>query len=132
MSKMQILAAVVSLLLLGLTVELIRRRRLKEEYALLWLFASLAVFVFSLAPQLFIEEVSRLFGIRFYLTALGALAFIFLLAIVFHYSMVISELAEKNAELAQRLAITDWKLRQLARENQREGVADGAGGADGR
>jgi hypothetical protein len=85
-------------------VELIRRGRLKERYALLWLFAGIILLVFSLSRDL-LEYVSSLVGIYYPPSFLFLLAFLFLLLITLHFSSVISELSEKNKQLAQELAL---------------------------
>jgi hypothetical protein len=85
-------------------VELIRRGRLKERYALLWLFAGIILLVFSLSRGL-LEYVASLVGIYYPPSLLFLLAFLFLLLITLHFSSVISELSEKNKQLAQELAL---------------------------
>jgi hypothetical protein len=85
-------------------VELIRRGRLKERYALLWLFAGIILLVFSLSRAL-LDYVASLVGIYYPPSLLFLLAFLFLLLITLHFSSVISELSEKNKLLAQELAL---------------------------
>jgi hypothetical protein len=85
-------------------VELIRRGQLKERYALLWLFAGFILLIFSLSRGL-LEYVASLVGIYYPPSLLFLLAFLFLLLITLHFSSVISELSEKNKQLAQELAL---------------------------
>jgi hypothetical protein len=85
-------------------VELIRRGQLKERYALLWLFAGIVLLIFSLSRGL-LEYVASLVGIYYPPSLLFLLAFLFLLLITLHFSSVISELSEKNKQLAQELAL---------------------------
>ena len=85
-------------------VELIRRGRLKERYALLWLFAGTILLIFSLSRAL-LEYVASLVGIYYPPSLLFLLAFLFLLLITLHFSSVISELSEKNKQLAQEVAL---------------------------
>jgi len=85
-------------------VELIRRGRLKERYALLWLFAGIILLIFSLSRGL-LEYVAALVGIYYPPSLLFLLAFLFLLLITLHFSSVISGLSEKNKQLAQELAL---------------------------
>jgi len=87
-----------------LIIELIRRGQLKERYALLWLFAGIILLVFSLSRGL-LEYVASLVGIYYPPSLLFLLAFLFLLLITLHFSSVISELSEKNKQLAQELAL---------------------------
>jgi hypothetical protein len=85
-------------------VELIRRRQLKERYALLWLFAGTILLIFSLSRAL-LEYVASLVGIYYPPSFLFLLAFLFLLLITLHFSSVISDLSEKNKQLAQEVAL---------------------------
>lgn len=94
---------VLSLLLFGFVLELVRRDLLKERYALLWLATSLFGLVIGIFPSLIIRF-SNL--VRFQmLTALFVLAFVFTLAIVLGFSVIISKLTEHNRKLAQELAL---------------------------
>ena len=111
MLRIQIMAGTVSLILLGIIFELIRRRRLKEEYSLLWLVSGILILVISIFPKLF-EVIAKMMGM-YYLTALLVLCFLFLLMIVLHFSTVISQLSERNKDLTQELAIMDYKLKQI-------------------
>lgn len=104
-------ALVVALALgvLAFTVELIRRRRLREEYSLLWILTGIVILAFALFPRA-LYMVSELLGLH-HLTTMLLITFLFLLTIVLHYSTVISQHAERETQLAQRLAILEWKLR---------------------
>ena len=111
MLKIQIITGVVSILLLVIVFELIRRRRLKEEYALLWLLSGLVILIFSIFPKL-LNIISRAIGL-YYLTALFVISFLFLLLIVLYFSTVLSGLSEKNKELTQELSILEFRFREL-------------------
>ncbi len=111
MLKIQIITGVVSILLLVIVFELIRRRRLKEEYALLWLLSGLVILIFSIFPKL-LNIISRAIGM-YYLTALFVISFLFLLLIVLYFSTVLSGLSEKNKELTQELSILEFRFREL-------------------
>jgi hypothetical protein len=102
-----------SLTLLSITFELIRKKRLREEYAILWLFTGIAVLVFSLWPEFLLSQFFvRITGI-FYLSAVVLIAFFFLLLIVFHFSVVISKLTGQNKDLAQRYALLEMEFKEL-------------------
>ncbi|MHC4213279.1 MAG: DUF2304 domain-containing protein [Planctomycetota bacterium] len=107
MLKIKIIIGSISVLLLLCVFELIRRRRLKEKYALLWLLSGLVILTFSIFPAL-LYSIANLMGM-YYLTALFIISFLFLLAIVLHFSTVISRLSERNKYLAQELSILHRK-----------------------
>ena len=111
MLRIQIMAGAVSIILLVIVFELIRRRRLREEYSLLWLLSGILILVISIFPKLF-ELISKMMGM-YYLTALLVLSFLFLLMIVLQFSTVISQLSERNKDMTQELAIMDFKFKQI-------------------
>ena len=99
---------VTSVVLLVVVLELVRRRSLKERYALLWLAASGAGLVVGLFPVV-IVWISRMIQVQF-LTVFFALAFLFLLGLVLTFSVVISRLSERNRELAQEVGLLSQRL----------------------
>jgi len=113
--KVQILIGVMSIILLLFTFELIRKGRLREEYSILWIFTGLIIFIISLWPEFFLSRfIPKITGL-FYLSAVVMIAFLFLLLIVLHFSIVISRLSHQNKELAQRYAILELELNSIKR-----------------
>ena len=113
-----VLAAVASLALLGVVFELMRRRRLRERYALLWLATALVLLVLSVWRG-GLNTIAGWVGIQTYPpAALFAIASLFILVVLLHYSTVISKLADQNTILAQRVALLEAELRE-----RREGSA---------
>ena len=104
----KILVLTLSLSVLIFTVELIRRRKLREEYALLWILTGVVVIGFAMFPSV-LYYISEMFGLH-HLTTLLFITFIFLLVIVLHFSTVISRHSDNETELAQRLAILELKF----------------------
>lgn len=111
MNVLKIIAIVVCGIGLMVIVELIRRGRLKEKYSLLWLFAGTILLIFSLSRGL-LEYVSSLLGIYYPPSLLFLLAFMFLLLITLHFSVVISGLSDKNKKLAQELALLHQQMQE--------------------
>jgi cell division protein FtsW (lipid II flippase) len=106
-----IAAATASVLLLLVVFELIRSRRLRERYALLWLLTGLVLLALSLWRS-GLNTIAGWFGVQTYPPAvLFAVALLFVLAVLLHYSTVISKLSDQNVILAQRLALVELELR---------------------
>ena len=100
-------------LLLLVVFELIRSRRLRERYALLWLLTGLVLLVLSALARR--AEHDRRLGRRQRLSAGGALrgrARCSSSLVLLHYSTVISRLADQNTILAQRLALLEERFRE--------------------
>ena len=108
--KISLIAAAASLLLLVVVFELIRSRRLRERYALLWLLTGLVLLALSLWRG-GLNTIAGWLGVETYPPAvLFAVALLFVLAVLLHYSTVISKLADQNVVLAQRLALLELEL----------------------
>lgn len=104
---------VMSVALLVLVLELVRRNLLRERYALLWLGTSLVGLVVGLFPDLIVRFSNWM---RFqYLTALFFLTFMFVLALVLAFSVVLSRQSERNRRLAQEVALLHHRVKRLER-----------------
>jgi cell division protein FtsW (lipid II flippase) len=109
--KVSIAAAVASIVLLLVVFELIRSRRLRERYALLWLLTGIVLLVLSLWRG-GLNTIAGWVGIETYPPAvLFAVASLFILAVLLHYSTVISKLSDQSTILAQRVALLEAELR---------------------
>jgi len=121
--RIQLLSIVVTGGLFVIVFELVRRRKLMERYALLWLFASSVLLVLAVWRGL-LNDLARTVGIYYAPSALFAVAFGFILVLLLHFSLVISRLADQNKVLAQRLGLLQQRLddqeRRLARMTQRD------------
>jgi hypothetical protein len=108
--------------LLLLTLELVRRKRLMERYALLWLFST-AVLIVLAAWKGLLTMISNAVGVHYPPALLFAVAFGFELLLLLHFSLTISRLSDQNKVLAQRLGLIQQRLdEQEARlaEQQRQ------------
>ena len=102
-TRIQIVAIIASALLLFFVLELLRRRRLSEPYAILWLIASVVLLVLAVWNDL-LDEVADLVGIATPANALFAVAFGFILILLLSFSVVVSRLSRENKTLAQEIA----------------------------
>ena len=93
-------------------LELVRRRKLREDYSLLWLATALILIVLS-ASRTMLDRFAALLGVVTYPpAALFAVAILFMLVILLHYSTVLTKLTRENKEIAQQVAILRWELTQ--------------------
>jgi hypothetical protein len=121
-TRVQIVAIVVTVLLFGLILELVRRRRLVERYALLWMVAAVALLVLAIWRDL-LEIGSDALGIAVPANALFLVAFAVVFVLLLHFSVATSRLGDETKILAQEVARLDEELRRL-----RAGSANGASG----
>lgn len=92
-----------------LTGELIRRRKIEERYALLWLLLGVVMTLFSFAPGL-LDRLSRLLQVHYAPSLLFLLGLLFSLAFIMHLTMVISRMHRRVTRLAQEVAILQEEL----------------------
>jgi hypothetical protein len=112
--RVSLVGVAASLLLILVVLELVRGRRLKERYALLWL-ATGAVLLLLSAWRGGLNTVAGWLGVTGYPPAvLFAVATLFILLVLLHYSTVISKLTDENVELAQRIALLEQSVRAQA------------------
>jgi len=112
MGRIQVIAILGFLGLFLIVFELVRRRRLQERYALLWLFAVAGLLGLSIWRSL-LEQASSAIGVAYAPSALFAIAFGFVLLLLLHFSLVISRLADQNKVLAQKLGQLQQRVDQL-------------------
>jgi hypothetical protein len=107
-----IAAAIASLVLLIAVLELVRRRRLREKYALLWILTAIVLLVLSLWRGA-VTSIATALGVSYGPTVLFAVGALFVLVVLLHYSTVISALTDRTVVLSQQMALLEERLRKL-------------------
>ena len=108
-ARIQIVAIIAAAGLIVVLLELVRRRRLLERYALLWLFSALVLLGLAVWRGL-LEDVASVIGVAYPPNALFLIAFGFVLALLLHFSLAVSRLSDQSKVLAQRLALLEERL----------------------
>lgn len=114
-TRIQIVAILATALLFGVVFEAVRRRRLMERYALLWLFCTAVLLGLAVWKDA-LEELASAVGIYYAPSALFAIALGFISVLLLHYSLVISRLADQSKVLAQRVSLLQQRVEQLEAE----------------
>ncbi len=112
--RIRLLMGVLSILVVGGTFEAVRRSRLKERYAILWMFTGGGILLCAFFPAI-LDFLTALLGLQ-YVTAVGVVIFGFFLMVLFHVSLALSNLQEDETATAQRCALLETKLERLAAE----------------
>lgn len=102
-TRVQLVAIAGSAILFFFVLELLRRRRLGEPYAILWLIASVVLLTLAVWDDL-LDELANLVGIAVPANALFIVAFGFVLILLLSFSVVLSRLSRENKILAQEVA----------------------------
>ena len=108
--RIQIVAIVASGALLLGVLELVRRRRLLERYAILWLLSAFVLLALAIWKGL-LADLAKAIGIIYPPNALFLIAFGFVLVLLLHFSLAVSRLSDQTKVLAQRLALLEKRQR---------------------
>ncbi len=112
----KVVALVFGIGMLIIIIDLVRRRKLREEYSWLWLMTGAGILILSLWFDL-LKWITHLVGAITPSSTIFLFAFLFLIFISLHFSVVISKLTDRNKELAQRYALLEIELRELKKKN---------------
>lgn len=102
--RQRIVVLVIGIVIFIAIIELVRRRKLREEYSWLWLLTGFIIFLLAAWRDL-LNFITNLVGVTAPAFAALFFGFIFLILINIHYSIKISELTNQVKKLAQKLAI---------------------------
>ena len=119
MERSVIFTIFAALAALFLVLELVRRRRLREEYSLLWLATAFVMLLVSAWRDL-LHGISAFVGIAYPPNLLFLLAALFLLLLLLYFSTVITRLTQENKEIAQEVALLRHELEQLRANDNRQ------------
>lgn len=107
--RLLITTIIFGVLILGAIVELLRRRRLREKYAALWLFTGFLVIVLSLFPG-GLDKSAGYVGMASGVSLVLFLSVVFLLIIAMHLSWEVSQLEEETRSISEEIALLRMEL----------------------
>ena len=111
-SLIQWLAVSVSILLLLLVLELVRRKKLTEEYSFIWIVCALALLGVSLGRRL-MDTIALAAGIYYPPAALLLVLVLFVFVASLSFSVVVSRQRQQIERLIEDTALMDLQLREL-------------------
>jgi hypothetical protein len=118
--RIQLVAIGGTAILFLIVLELVRRRRLLERYALVWLASAVALLVLGIWQGL-LGKIANAIGVFYPPTALFVIAFGFILLLLLHFSTAVSRLTDQSKVLAQRLALMEQRQRELEKRLEETG-----------
>ena len=104
MTRLNVVIFAVTVAFVFLVVEMVRRRNLREKYALLWLGVGVLVLLLS-AFRPVLDRLSLALGIEYGPSALFLFSTLFLVGVAAHLSWEVSRLEEKTRRLAEESAL---------------------------
>lgn len=117
--NLTVLTAVMALIFLGSVVELVRRRRLREKYAALWILVGLVVVPLGFFPTA-LNAISRDLGVASAVSLVLFAGIMFLLLVCLHLSWESSRLEDETRVLAEEIALLRLRVDELSAESRRE------------
>jgi hypothetical protein len=113
------LAIAITFALLLLVFELVRRKRLSERYAILWLVAAVTLFALAVWKGL-LTSLSHDVGISYPPSLLFVVAIGLIAMILLNFSLAVSRLSDQNKMLAQRLGLLQQRIEQFETGSARQ------------
>jgi hypothetical protein len=116
LARVEIIMLVVPAILFAGVLELVRRRKLREDYSLLWLVTFGVLVFFAVFPNSLLDGLADMMGIFYPPAALFVVGFGLMLIVLLQFSLVITRLAQQNKQSAQRLALLSARVRELEQQ----------------
>ncbi|WP_364745878.1 DUF2304 domain-containing protein [Arthrobacter sp. LAR12-1-1.1] len=107
-----IAAFLLALAIVALVIEMLRRKKLREKYAVLWLIVGVATLVLAAFPRL-LNIVAEYVGVQIPSNLLFAMSILMLLGVCLHLSWEISVVEDETRTLAEEVAILRTQLESL-------------------
>ncbi|RLB09657.1 MAG: DUF2304 domain-containing protein [Deltaproteobacteria bacterium] len=116
--RQKIVVLSIAIFIFILVLELVRRRKLREEYSLLWLLTSLAMIILPIQYD-WLVRITHLIGAALPTSTLFFFGLMFLIIINIHFSVKVSKLNNQIKKLAQENALLRNRLEKIEdREKQ--------------
>ena len=113
-STVQVVAIVVSAALFAIVIELVRRRKLTEEYSFVWILCAIALLSLSLWRDL-LHVVAHWLGVFYPPAVLLLVLTVFVFVACLYFSVVVSRQRQQIERLAEEQAILAARQRELER-----------------
>ncbi|MBW1869331.1 MAG: DUF2304 domain-containing protein [Deltaproteobacteria bacterium] len=106
-----------SLVFIGLIIMLIRNKRIKEEFAILWLFFG-GVFLFLSVWRGSLEVIARILGIAYAPAAIFLILIIAIISILIHLSLITSRLTDQAKVMIQELGLLKMEMDTMKKKSK--------------
>jgi hypothetical protein len=110
--RIQIVALTVSVVLLLAVLDLVRRRKLTEEYSFLWILSSLALLALSIRREI-LHDAARWLGVYYPPILLVMLLILMVFVASLCFSVIVSRQRQQIERLIEETAILSAELRDL-------------------
>ena len=118
LTRLEILMIAIPALLLLVVLEMVRRRKLREDYSLLWLATFALLVILSTFRTTLLDSIADLLGIFYPPTALFVIGFGLMLLLLLQFSTVITQLSRQASQAAQHIALLNLRIHELEKTLQ--------------
>jgi hypothetical protein len=114
-TRIQLLALVASVLVIVFIVGLIRQRKLREEYSIMWFIASLVLVIFAAWRNL-LDLIASLVGVYYAPAVLLLVGLFFGVLMFLHVTVIISKHSNQTKALSQKIALLEERLERFRKD----------------
>lgn len=105
----------ISTALIILIFYLVKKGKLKEKYAIIWILVGITILIFAIFDKILIL-VATFFGIKTPINAMFFLGIFFIITISLNLSLIVSSLMEQNKKIIQKIALIEAELTNLSKK----------------
>lgn len=116
-TEIRIFIIILGILFFILVLELIKKKKIREELSLIWLFVSIVIILCAFADYI-IDPISKYLKVSYPPMLILIIIIFVLLLVLFLFSLVISDLKTKNKELTQKIALIEFELKIKNKDNR--------------
>lgn len=113
----QYISVLGSVVFIGLIVMLIRNKRIKEEFSILWLFFGI-VFLFLSIWRGSLEIIAGILGIAYAPAAIFLILIIAIISILIHLSLITSRLTDQAKVMIQELGLLKMEIDTMKKKTK--------------
>lgn len=118
-TRLNIIVIIIGLAILVGIIDLVRRRKLNEEYSFLWLIIGIILVLITIFPES-VSYISQLIGTELPINTLFFIGIIFLMLLGVFFSLKISVLSNRVKNLSQKIAILENSIKKLTEEKNKK------------
>jgi len=116
MTRAQLIAALIAALVALVVLELVRRRRLSEDFSLLWVLATLGATMLAFWSGL-LTGITHLLGAKYETSTIFFFGILFVLVVLLYYAVKLTALIQEVRRLAQEAALLRFKVEEKEGED---------------
>jgi len=122
MTRAQVIAALVAVLVALAVLDLVRRRRLSEEFSLLWVVATVGAAVLAFWGGL-LTAITHALGALYETSTIFFLGILFVLVVLLYYAVKLTALTQEVRTLAQESALLRLRLEEAEAARREQGAS---------